>query len=249
MVALLGQNGAGKTTCAKLFNGIHKPTAGVVRVAGHDTRALAPSALARHVGYCYQNPNHQIWALKVADEVSFGPRNLGLDEEAVSARVDEALELVSLERHRDAYTFNLGWGERQQLAVASILAMRPEVIVVDEPTTGLDARGSRRIMDLLTNLNAQGLTLVVITHDMSIVAEYLPRTVCFRDGRAVYDGPTGQLMWREPELLASANLRPPPIVRLVLALGYPELEGSVRNAEDLRRWLRDRLRGNERHVG
>jgi energy-coupling factor transport system ATP-binding protein len=244
-VAFVGQNGAGKTTCAKHLNGILKPTKGEVWIAGSRTDEVAASELAQTVGYCYQNPDHQIWALRVEDELAFGPRNLGLSPEEVKQRVEEALALVDLGDRRDEYTFSLGWGERQKMAVASILAMRPRVIVVDEPTTGLDWGGSTRIMDLLADLNTGGLTVIIITHDMPIATAYTGRSIVFAGGRIVRDGPTSEVM-RDLAALEQADLRPPQFVRVALALESQGFRTSARTpdglASDIRRALEKRQR-------
>jgi cobalt transport protein ATP-binding subunit len=216
-VALIGQNGAGKTTLAKHFNGLLKPSSGTVRVLGRDTRTAPVADLARTVGYVYQNPDHQIFAQRVRAEAAFGPRNLGLAQTEVDRRVDDALALVGLQDLADEFAFSLGRGQRQKLAVASVLAMEPPILVVDEPTTGLDQAGSRGILDLLSRWNADGRTIVVITHDMTLVAERVPRTIVVNDGRILADGPTRQVL-ADTELLRSAYLRPPQATRIAQRL-------------------------------
>ncbi len=216
-VALIGQNGAGKTTLAKHFNGLLKPSSGTVRVLGRDTRTSPVADLARTVGYVYQNPDHQIFAQRVRAEAAFGPRNLGLSQTEVDRRVNEALELVGLQDQADEFAFSLGRGQRQKLAVASVLAMEPSVLVVDEPTTGLDQAGSRGILDLLSRWNADGRTIVAITHDMTLVAERVPRTIVVNDGRILADGPTRQVL-SDTALLRGAYLRPPQATRIAQRL-------------------------------
>jgi energy-coupling factor transport system ATP-binding protein len=216
-VALIGQNGAGKTTLAKHFNGLLKPSVGSVRVLGHDTRTTPVAELARTVGYVYQNPDHQIFAQRVRAEAAFGPRNLGLPPAEVERRVKESLALVGLAEQADDFAFSLGRGQRQKLAVASVLAMEPRVLVVDEPTTGLDQAGARGILDLLSDWNAAGRTIVAITHDMALVAERVPRTIVVSDGRILADGPTRQVL-TDTSLLRSAYLRPPQATRVAQRL-------------------------------
>ncbi len=216
-VALIGQNGAGKTTLAKHFNGLLKPSSGTVRVLGRDTRTSPVADLARTVGYVYQNPDHQIFAQRVRAEAAFGPRNLGLSQTEVDRRVKEALELVGLQDQADEFAFSLGRGQRQKLAVASVLAMEPSVLVVDEPTTGLDQASSRGILDLLSRWNADGRTIVAITHDMTLVAERVPRTIVVNDGRILADGPTRQVL-SDTALLRGAYLRPPQATRIAQRL-------------------------------
>ncbi|MGD9498112.1 MAG: ABC transporter ATP-binding protein, partial [Armatimonadota bacterium] len=163
-VVILGENGSGKSTLAKHLNGLLSPTAGSVRVAGTDTRATPVQQMAAQVGYLFQNPDHQIFASTVREEVGFGPRNLGVEDDEVDRRVSEALQTVELAGLEEASPFVLTKGERQRVALASVLACRPRVIVFDEPTTGLDGIQQRAMMDLLARLNAEGHTVIVITH-------------------------------------------------------------------------------------
>ena len=223
-VALVGQNGAGKTTLAKTFNGILMPTSGQVLVQGHETRAAGLDVLALIVGYVYKNPDHQIFANTVRDEVAFGPRNLGLKPDAVNQAVQRALELVGMQADADTYPFLLGRGQRQKLAVAAVVAMGSPVLVVDEPTTGLDLQGAQGIMHLLRQWNEGGRTIIIITHDMNIVAEYARRTVVMARGRVLADGPTRQVLTQQA-VLAQALLKAPQITRVAQSLdprfGFP----------------------------
>ncbi len=241
-LALIGQNGGGKTTLAKHVNGLLKPVSGAVRTMGVDTRAASVAQLARTVGYVYQNPDHQIFAQRVRTEVAFGPRNLKLPPAEVDRRVDEALDLVGLRDYADDFAFALGRGNRQKLAVASVLAMSPPVLVVDEPTTGLDLQGSRGILDLLGAWNADGRTIVVITHDLAMVAERVPRTVVISEGRILADGPTRQVLSDAP-LLRRAFLRPPQVTRVAQRLGRFGIPGDVMTVAELRGHLRTALEG------
>lgn len=223
-VAFIGQNGAGKTTLAKTFNGILTPGSGEVLVEGRETRAAGLDVLARIVGYVYQNPDHQIFSNTVKEEVAFGPRNLGLSPEEIDRAVQQALELVGMQGEADAYPLLLGRGQRQKVAVASVIAMGSPVLVVDEPTTGLDLQGSLGIMHLLRQWNEAGRTIIIITHDMNIVAEFAPRTVAMAQGRILADGPTRQVLTNQ-ELLAQAFIKAPQITRLAQSLnrdfGFP----------------------------
>lgn len=216
-VAFIGQNGAGKTTLAKTFNGILTPTSGVVKAGGHETRAVGLDVLARIVGYVYQNPDHQIFSNTVKEEVAFGPRNLGLPSAQVDAAVKQALELVGMTADADTYPFLLGRGQRQKLAVASVVAMGSPVLVVDEPTTGLDLQGSLSILNLLRQWNEAGRTIIIITHDMQIVAEFARRTVVMAQARILADGPTRQVLTDQPTL-AEAFIKAPQITRLAQRL-------------------------------
>ncbi len=188
-VAIIGDNGSGKTTLIKHLNGLLKPTSGSVTVRGLDTRNAAINELARHVGLVFQNPDTMLFEETVAEEVQFGPANLGMSN--VADRVTHALDEVGLSAQRGTYPRSLSRGERQRLAVACIVAMEPEVIVLDEPTTGLDAAESRRIMELASRLRDDGKTIVMVTHNMRIVEDYADRIVLLEHGALVADSATG----------------------------------------------------------
>lgn len=212
-LALVGQNGSGKTTIAKHFNGLLRPDRGTVAVAGQDIAAKATVDLARIVGYCYQNPDHQIFASTVRAELEFGPANLGISPEQIALRTARLLQLVDLSDEAETYPFSLSRGQRQKVAVASVLAIEPQVLIVDEPTTGLDWRGGRAMMDLMAELHAGGQTVLVITHDMNIVAEYAQRAVVMADGQKVADGPPREV-FASTAALARASLRAPQAFRI-----------------------------------
>lgn len=217
-VAIIGQNGAGKTTLAKHINGLLQPTSGTVMVDGVDTRTRRGKPLSHRVGYCYQNPDHQIFSGTVRAETAFGPTSLGLPADEVERRVSHALELVDLSGKEQVHPSLLGRGERQRLAVASVLAMGAEMLVVDEPTTGLDYQGVARIMGLLEEWNRDlGRTIVVITHDIRTVADYVPHTIVMAHGRVGFFGPTREAMLQE-QILKESAVTPPQVVRVAAAL-------------------------------
>ena len=217
-VALVGQNGCGKTTLAKHLNGLHAPTEGEVRVLGKSTTEWTLPELGRRVGYVFQNPDHQIFANTVRDEVAFGARNYGFSEEKVAEKVDAALAETGLSGRDLEDPFNLTRGERQQLAVASVLATDPGILVLDEPTTGLDYHGQVAILDLVRRLNESGRTVVMITHSMWVVAEYADRCIIMSGGRVVQDGDV-RTCFSNPELLESLYLEAPEAVRLGYEFG------------------------------
>lgn len=212
-VALVGQNGSGKTTLAKHFNGILRPTSGRVTIDGVDVANQPTTNLARRIGYCYQNPDHQIFAHTVRAELEFGPQNLGVDTGVVRERVERLLDVVGLQHMADSYPFGLSRGERQKVAVASVLAMEPQIVIVDEPTTGLDWLGGQAMMDIIRGMHDDGRTVIVITHDMHLVAEYAERVIVMADGRKVADGTPGAV-FREDDALNRAALRPPQVFRI-----------------------------------
>jgi len=217
-VALVGQNGCGKTTLAKHLNGLHDPTRGDVEVLGKSTAEWTLNELGRRVGYVFQNPDHQIFANTVADEVAFGARNYGLPDETVKEKVEAALAVTGLSGREDDDPFSLTRGERQQLAVASVLATDPEILVLDEPTTGLDYHGQVAILDLVRRLNDSGRTVVMITHSMWIVAEYADRCIIMSGGRVVRDGDV-RSCFSDPKQLESLHLEAPEAVRLGYEFG------------------------------
>lgn len=214
-IGLIGQNGSGKTTLAKCVAGLLKPTRGRILIYGRDTRNMRVKELATLVGYVFQNPDHQIFNSTVFDELAFGPRNLLLPEEDVKQRVLEAAKIVGLSKeYFDQSPFFLPKGLRQRVAIGSILALRPRILIIDEPTTGQDWRQSLEIMDFLKKLNEQGHTVIIITHEMEIVARYAKRTVVMSDGRIILDGPTSEVFFKS-DILMRAFVRPPQIVRIL----------------------------------
>lgn len=221
-LAVLGQNGSGKTTLVKHFNGLLHPTEGSVRVEGEEVREQGMLRLGQRVGYVFQNPDHQIFSDTVYDEVAFGPKLRDLGEEEVKERVREALDAVGLHGYEEEDPFGLTKGERQRVAVASVLAVRPEVLILDEPTTGLDYAEQRSMMDLVKRLNEAGSTIIAVTHTMWVVAEYAHRAAVVRDGKISLHGTVREVFSREEELLEAA-LRPPHIVSFGNYLGYPVL--------------------------
>ena len=212
-IAILGQNGSGKTTLAKHFNGLLKPTSGRMLVKGKATTQYTHRETARLVGYVFQNPDHQIFARTVKEEVGFSLKALGEDPKKIEKHVAEALEVVGLQGFELKIPFALTKGERQRVAVASILAAQPQAIVLDEPTTGLDYRHQRNMMEMLKQLNQRGHTIIIITHSMWIAAEYAERILIMKDGAILLDGPT-RAAFADETTLAGASLSPPSLVRL-----------------------------------
>ena len=226
-VAILGQNGCGKTTLVKHFNGLLHPCAGSVKVYGRDTRTWKMSELGRKVGYVFQNPDHQIFAESVQEEVAFGPRNFGLSEEEVARSVAYALSATGLSGREQEDPFALPKGERQRLAVASVLASEPDIMVLDEPTTGLDYRDQCAVMLLVQQLNAQGHTTIIVTHTMWLVAQYAHRCLIMDAGQIIADEDT-RSAFSEEERLRQISLAVPPIVELGNRLG-----GTTLSADEL----------------
>jgi energy-coupling factor transport system ATP-binding protein len=221
-VAIIGQNGSGKTTLVKQFNGLLRPTSGRVEIFGRDVGELSPRERAERVGYVFQNPDHQIFAPTVFEEVAFGPRNFGLSEKEVRENVEEALAAVNLIGYEGEDPFLLTKGERQRVAVASVLAVKPRVLILDEPTTGLDYLQQRSMMEMVRSLNQRGHTILIVTHSMPTVAHYAHRTIVLNEGRVLMDDTTRRVFAREEEL-EEVFLRPPQIVRFGNRLGITPL--------------------------
>jgi energy-coupling factor transporter ATP-binding protein EcfA2 len=214
-VAIVGQNGSGKSTLVRHFNGLLRPTEGRVLVDGSDTAGERVAHLAARVGLVFQDPDRQIFASRVRAEVAFGPRNLGLPRAAVDAAVERALEAVGLSDARDQNPYDLGYSRRKLLSLASVLAMDTPVLVLDEPTTGQDARGIARVAKVVGDASNAGRTVIAISHDMRFVAEAFARVVVMGGGRIVLDGTPAEVFaeanWAT---LASTYLEPPLAARV-----------------------------------
>lgn len=192
-VAVAGRNGSGKTTLTRLVMGLMKPAAGRIVIDGRDTAGYPTAAIARQVGYVFQNPDRQIFRDTVAEEVAYGPEQLGLGAEAVRAAVAEAMAATGLADLAAFYPRSLSKGQRQRLAIASALALNPRLLILDEPTSGQDARAKAQIMALLEALNAKGTAIILVTHDMELLARHTRRAIVMAAGRVVYDGGVREL--------------------------------------------------------
>lgn len=227
-VALIGQNGSGKTTLIKHMNGLLKATKGTVIVGGEHVKNQLVSDMARYIGYVFQNPAHQIFSDSVEAEIAFGPKNLGYPPEEVAKLVDQALQNVSLEPWRTEMPFMLGRGQMQRLAIASILSMKPSVLIIDEPTTGLDWRECIRVMNLVKKLNDDGHTIIMTTHNMNLVSLYAKRVVVLRYGEKILDGSVDEV-FQQTEILKTAYIKAPQIYRIMEAV--PEIKVDDYNIE------------------
>lgn len=212
-LAVVGPNGAGKTTLAKHFNGLLKPQSGEVLVNQMNTSFCQIAKLAQSVGYVFQNPDHQIFSVSVEKELAYGLKNIGLPEAEINDRINQALHLVSLEDYRQVHPFTLGKGQRQLIALASVLVLQPKILVIDEPTTGLDWIGTSKLMSLIKKLHEKGTTIIMITHDMDLVAQYAQRVLVMKDGRILLDGNAKEVFSKSP-VLQQASIIPPQIVQL-----------------------------------
>jgi len=218
-VAIMGQNGAGKTTLVKHFNGLLKPTKGDVFVDGVNTRDESVATLARKVGYVFQNPDHQLFCETVEQEIAFALKNFGFKEELIEKRVKWALNLLGLTQYRESSPFMLSGGERKRVALASVLAWDPEVVVLDEPTIGQDYMQKERLRQFIMQLRSQGKTVVVVTHDVEFVADCNPRIVLMANGKILADGPAEEILTNS-NLLAKASVISPQITQIFLKLKH-----------------------------
>ncbi|AEK74014.1 ABC-type cobalt transport system, ATPase component [Thermococcus sp. 4557] len=226
IVALVGPNGSGKTTLAKHLNGLLKPTRGRVTVDGMDTREHTVAELSTKVGYVFQNPEHMFFEENVFREVAFGPRNLGLSEEEIEEMVRWALRAVNLEGYLERTPYSMSGGEKQRLAIACVLAMKPKYLILDEPTTGLDARSSSSVVDAVRKLRSEGHGILLITHDMDLVLELAERVLLLHDGRKVFDGPVEEFFSLD---LHDFGLEKPELLRISEGAGV----GFVRSVREL----------------
>jgi energy-coupling factor transporter ATP-binding protein EcfA2 len=240
-VGLIGQNGSGKTTVLKNLLGLLRPTNGRVIVAGQDTRITAVAEMARHVGFVLQNPDQQLFAETVQEEVAYGPKNLKLDKELIEERVSSALRLVGLDDKREEFPPALPKGDRAKVVIASALALDPSIIILDEPTTGQDYRGCHQIMQIAKSLNEQGRTVVFVTHHMALVAEYARRVIVLSGGKVLLDDVT-EGVFSKPDVVRQACIIPPQITELgqllpiELELPHNPLNVQVMSAAILKRF-------------
>lgn len=214
-VAFVGTNGAGKSTTMRLFNGLLKPSDGQVLIDGVSIVSLKTSELARNVGYLFQNPDSQICCSTVRDELMFGFVAQGRADDEAAARVDAVIEEFGFDPAADPFLLNRG--TRQLLALASIVVMEPPVIILDEPTTGLDYRECMKVMGIVRGLHDKGTTVVMVCHDMEVVADFAQRVIVMDSGRVIDDGPTFAVL-RNRRTLQAASLVAPQMVTLSMAL-------------------------------
>ena len=232
VTALVGQNGAGKTTLTKLLIGLLRPRSGNVTVAGIDVARASVATMARTVGYCFQNPDDQLFERTVRAEVSFGPRMLKRSAAEIERGVGAAMEACGLEGKEDVHPHDLGLAERKWVAIASALAAEPSVVVLDEPTLGQDYPSRERLRRLVARLDAERKAVIVVTHDMDFVGEACATTVVLSHGQVRYSGPTAGA-FRDGAIVEEAGIEPPNVTLLGRALGLRE---SVSERAFLEAW-------------
>ena len=225
-VAIMGQNGAGKTTLVKHFNGLLKPTRGKVLIDEVYTTKVSVATLARNVGFVFQNPDHQLFSETVEDEIAFALRNFGFKENVTKRRVTWALNLLGLTQYRKTSPFMLSGGERKRVALASVLAWNPKILILDEPTIGQDYQQKEKLRQFNLQMKAQRKTLIIVTHDVEFVAECNPRVLLMLEGKVVADGEARKVL-TNLEILTQASIVPPQIAQIFLQLSDLELPKNV----------------------
>ena len=234
-VAIMGQNGAGKSTFVKHFNGLLKPSVGTVRADGVETTKTSVAALARNVGFVFQNPDHQLFSETVEDEIAFALKNFGFEPKVIEDRVTWALNLLSLTQYRKTSPFLLSGGERKRVALASVLAWDPKTLILDEPTIGQDHEQKEILRQFILQLQTQGKTVVIVTHDVEFVAESNPRVVLMKEGKIVADG-MGKDILTDPALLEMSSIVLPQIAQLFMKLsplGFPKNIIDIYEAKEI----------------
>ncbi len=227
MLSIVGTNGAGKSTFSKVICGFEKPQQGRLELNGEDLRQLSIKERADHIGYVMQNPNQMISKTQIYDEVALGLRNRGVSEEEIRPRVEETLKICGLYPFRNWPVSALSYGQKKRVTIASILVLKPEMILLDEPTAGQDLKHYTEIMDFLRELNRQGVTVVLITHDMHLMLEYTPRAIVFHEGQVIADKSAAEVL-NSPETVAAANLKETSLFHLCHACGIDSPEEFTR---------------------
>ncbi len=234
-VAIMGQNGAGKSTFVKHFNGLLKPSKGTVKIDGLETTKSSVAALARNVGFVFQNPDHQLFCETVEEEISFALKNFGFESKVVEERVTWALNLLSLTQYRKTSPFLLSGGERKRVALASVLAWNPKTLILDEPTIGQDYEQKEKLRQFIMQMQTQKKTIVTVTHDVEFVAECNPRVVLMKEGKIVADD-IGREILTDPAMLELSSIVLPQIAQVftkLSALGLPKDIIDIYEAKNL----------------
>lgn len=230
-LAVIGPNGSGKTTLTKCMAGLLRPSRGSVLIKGKPVADYKLRERSRLIGYIFQNPDHQLLKDTVHEDVAFGLKNLGETEDQIRTKVQRVLLGLGIWEKSDLHPFRLGRGERQKVALASVVVMEPEILLIDEPTTGQDRRGAEEIVRILLQLNAEGITILMVTHAMHLVAEYARRVIVFSDGQMLMDGPPRDVFSRV-DALEKAHIRPPQVTQLGIKLGLERVPLTVEEARE-----------------
>lgn len=221
-VAIIGQNGAGKTTTVKLMNGLLRPTEGEVFVAGESTKGKTTASIAKNVGYVFQNPDDQIFQDSIYKEISYGLVKQKLNSAEIKRRTLEAAKLCGLEDDLEDHPYNLPYSKRKFITIAAIVAMDPEVIILDEPTAGQDRRSTELLGEIIHKLAGMNKIVITITHDMEFVVKYFRRVIVMAEKKKRRDATPQEIFWDE-ELLKFSSLKQPYLCQLANLLGYRDI--------------------------
>ena len=244
-IGLAGRNGSGKTTLTRIMVGLAKPVSGQVLLDGKNMIQCGPAVMARAIGYVFQNPDRQIFRDTVAQEVAFGPEQMDWSDNERMQAVADALRMTGLESVAAAYPRGLTRSFRQRIAIASALALKPRLLILDEPTSGQDAEEKAQLMSLLDELNQRGIGIILVTHDMELLLAHTRRAVVLHQGEKVFDGQTEELFADDAAAkVAEWGLRVPDAAAVAGKLEKPL--GAVRTVEELADRIEGRLRGDER---
>ena len=227
MLSIVGTNGAGKSTFSKVVCGFENAQSGILELEGVDLNTLSIKERADHIGYVMQNPNQMISKTQIFDEVALGLRNRGVSEEEIRPRVEETLKICGLYPFRNWPVSALSYGQKKRVTIASILVLKPEMILLDEPTAGQDLKHYTEIMDFLSELNRQGVTVVLITHDMHLMLEYTPRAIVFNAGQVIADKSAAEVL-NSPDIVEAAHLKETSLYHLSAACGITDAEEFTR---------------------
>lgn len=217
-VAIVGQNGAGKTTCVKMMNGLHKPTTGEVLVDGVNTKDVTTATTAKVVGYVFQNPDEQIFNNTARKEIAYMPRYFKMDEEEIDKRVKHAVELTCLEKYLDMNPYEIPYPIRKFVAIAAVIAANPKYIVLDEPTAGQDLRGNIVLSNLIEKLHEEGKTVITITHDMEFALNNFDRVIAMAHKNVIAEGTAKDIFWND-EVVSESKIKMPVIGQLAKEVG------------------------------
>ncbi|SHJ82420.1 ATP-binding cassette domain-containing protein [Desulfofundulus thermosubterraneus] len=241
-VALLGPNGAGKSTFLLHLNGLYLPQRGKVRVMGQEVNARTAREIKSRVGLVFQDPDDQVFSSTVGEDVAFGPVNMGLSATEVERRVQEALAAVQMEAYRDKPPYHLSYGQKKRVAIAGVLAMGPEIIVLDEPMAYLDPQGKDTLLDILDRLHRRGATILVATHDVDMAASWADRVIIIKNGRTLAQGDPSLLV--QEDIIRQANLRFPLVAQIFRSLPELQLKTVPYTVEQAAALLKDILAGH-----
>jgi energy-coupling factor transport system ATP-binding protein len=247
-IAIMGENGAGKTTLIKQLNGILKPEKGNVYIDGVNTKEASVAELSRNVGLVFQNPDHQLFSETVEEEIAFGLRNFGFPEEEISKQIDWALNLLDIARYKKTSPFLLSGGERKRVALATVLAWNPKIIVIDEPTIGQDFTQKEKLRRFFNELNTQGRTVIIVTHDVEFVADCKPRVVLMYQGQIISEGRAKTILTSQ-EVASKASILLPQISELFHQLGDLGLPREVIDVSEAKVLIEDLVKRRRLHEG